>query len=1152
MEWTKAQETAINIPRRDVLVAAAAGSGKTATLTERVLRAITRRDDPTDIDRLLIVTFTEKAAAELKTRIRNKLTEISAKDPDDLRIKRQISLLPSASISTIHAFYGKLVREGAAKLGLPPKLRNIEDDEREFIMHRVMDSVIDSYYEGNKGDGFDIEDADALFDTFEKLRPDESLYRIMRGLYKTAASYPETVGFYKNCADECFAASEDFSSCKYYSFIRQRCCAALNSVIDPLKEMSEEYCDNSMYVNKYLPAAQTVIDNIALINDAFDKGYGTLYDRMANLPKLPQLNGVKGDRPYDSDFKRLREIYTKKTEELKRFCSYDPEDTAAICKKTGVLCDGIYRFLSRFDRAFTEEKISAGVMTFEDMEHYAYRLVCGDPEFARSVAERFDDIYVDEYQDVNGIQDEFFAALGKGRRFMVGDVKQSIYSFRGSDAGIFTSYRNEFPQYTDGAPGPSVLFLSDNFRCGKPIIDFTNEVFSAVFGCGDKVPYEKEDELVFGKQCEKREDVPVTVKLCVGGTVEDEAEYAAKQIKKLLKSGKKDDGTPITLSDIAVLCRKKEICDSVEKVFTANGLPCVNTSDSNLFFAPEILLAVSLLSAIDNPVRDVPLAAAMKSPIFGFTLDELAVIRSQTREGTLYDAVQAYAENENGEKCRAFLKRLNYFRNRARTMQTDKFIRLFYKETSLLSLIWNDCDKGLPENRKSNLLTLYDLARKYESDSFKGLYGFVRYCEEMIENDSSFKTAYDPMGRITVQTIHMSKGLEYPVCFIMNANKQFNTTYNNGMINSDHSLGLGIRVTGDDGIQRVGPIYRAVALKKDSDLITDEACLFYVAATRAKKYLYITASPKTLPKFSKDASALSLAGCRSFLDFLKISLDGSESSCVIVTDDGEAEEAAAENAVSGDAVTDAAKDLSEELLGIYNYEYPYKEAASLPKKAAVSSLFPGYLDKDDEVVDLFEKTEPLPLILPDYSGESGEHDAASRGTATHLFMQFCDLERAASDAEAEAERLAAEGFIKAETVKLINFREVRRFFTSDLYRRMRSAKDNGRLFRREYRFNVELDAADFATDGNKKTALQNESLLVQGVIDCFFEEEDGTVTVADYKTDRVGSSDNDIAAFADRHRLQLGYYKTAVERISLMSVGRCELYSFCLGRSVAL
>ena len=1155
MNWTKAQSDAINISRRDVLVAAAAGSGKTSTLTERVISAICRDKDPVDISRLLIVTFTEKAAEELKIKIRKKLQEKAQNEPSNNRIKRQLALLPTASISTIHSFYIRVLREGFSELGLPPRLRVADEGSVEMIRRRVCNDVIDAYYNDAVEDGYRIDNADDFFDTFEHIRPGESLCDTLCELYDTVASYPEFIDFYKNCEEKYKEYADDFGKSEHFRYFTESAKKRFANILSGFDQLEADYADDEEFQSKYRPAAlycEDLIRQALALLDTAD--YKKLYGFFGKAPEFPRNKPVKGDPGFKDAQNDLKKKFTKEFDNAAKVLSFNEDDVKKICLTTSYLCGCIYKVLSKFEKEFSAEKLSSGTVDFNDMERYAHRLLCrGNKDFAKKISDRYDEIYVDEYQDVNGIQDEIFAAISKNDRFMVGDVKQSIYSFRGADPTLFSSYRQSFKPYDPEIPDPSVIFLSENFRCGKHIIDFTNEVFRTVFGADERIPYSKEDELVYGKG--EGEDIPVKFTVFEGGRIRDEAEYAAKEIKRLLKEGTKDDGTPLALSDITVLCRKGPACAAVEKVFSEHGLNCVNTSDKTFFDSPEVLLTVSILSAVDNPISDVQLAAAMKSPVFGFTLDELAQIRLHSPKEPLYIALRSYAEETGDEKCLDFLKTLSYLRYRSRTVPTDKFIRLLYKETRLLSVVYNEYDKKEPSDRRANLILLYELARKFESDTFKGLYGFISYCREMTERGKSFKVASDDAGKITVQTIHGSKGLEYPVCFIIGAGMKFNTDYNKKSIIADRRLGLGIRIKTEDDAIITGPLYKAEVMKKSDDQITDEACLLYVAMTRAKKYLYITASSTKEPVFSGGTYSASCSGANSFLDLLRASLDGCGGSYEYKSIPAEEpeEEPEKEEKAPAPRTEDSVNDEEfASLKQIYSYEYPYKEASALPKKAAVSKLYPRYLDTDDEAVDVFGEEEPLSLILPDYAGTEKTASAAQRGTSTHLFMQFCDFEKAEADVKAEAQRLVDRGFIKEENRELISYKEAEAFFDSDLYKRMKAAQSAGRIFCREYRFNIELDAPDFTLDTQRKKSLTDEKLLVQGVIDCFFEEEDGSVTVVDYKTDRIYGGEDAVAEFKERHAMQLSYYKKAVERIALMPVGKCELYSFCLGRSVVL
>jgi ATP-dependent helicase/nuclease subunit A len=689
MNWTKAQSDAINISRRDVLVAAAAGSGKTSTLTERVISVICRDKDPVDISRLLIVTFTEKAAEELKIKIRKKLQEKAQKEPSNNRVRRQLSLLPTASISTIHSFYIRILREGFSELGLPPRLRVADEGSVEMIRRRVMNDVIDAYYNDAAEDEYRIENADEFFDTFEHIRPGEKLYDTLCELYDTVASYPEFIDFYKNCEEKYKEYANDFGKSEHFRYFKASAKKRFANILSGFDQLEADFADDEEFQNKYRPVAlycEDLIKQTLSLLDAAD--YKTLYEFFGKSPDIPRNKPVKGEPAFKDAQNALRDAFKTEFGKAGKLLSFNEEDVKKICLQTSYLCGCIYKVLSKFEKEFSAEKLSAGMVDFTDMERYAHRLLCrGNGEFANKIKNRYDEIYVDEYQDVNRIQDAIFASVSKNNRFMVGDVKQSIYSFRGSDPTVFSEYRDRFSPFDSGKAAPSVIFLSENFRCGKPIIDFTNEVFGHVFGQGGAIPYTKDDELVFGKTAQVREDVPVKLAVFPGGNIEDEAEYAAKEIKYLLKNGKKDDGTKITLSDIAVICEKGKVCKAVEKVFSERGLDCVNTSDKSFFDAPEVLLVISLLSAIDNPMTDVALAAAMKSPVFGFTLDELAKIRLHKQNEPLYTALCSFAEDTGDEKCAAFIRKLSYLRYRSRTMQTDKFIRLFYRQTSVLSVI---------------------------------------------------------------------------------------------------------------------------------------------------------------------------------------------------------------------------------------------------------------------------------------------------------------------------------------------------------------------------------------------------------------------------------------------------------------------------------
>lgn len=1159
MNWTESQKKAIEFPNTDVLVSAAAGSGKTATLTERVLRAVLDPDAPVDIRRMLIVTFTKKAAFELRVKIRKKLESYLESDPENAAVRRQLTLLPSADISTIHSFYIKLLRKNFAALGLPPKIGVSEESEFLQLKKTMMNDLIESYYNGEITGEYEIDDPETFFTSLSGEKTDENLCDVFSFLYSNASSYKEHLSYYKICAETAKKAESDYSNSPYYAYLRSYVIRKLEYFRDGFEKIYDDYGDDEQFQERYQQTIDVCYTHAKLALAAFEKfGYAEAREFAINLPFIPDFGRTSGSPGFAPVCKDLKGKYVKLVRErIPPLFSFTPAQTAEICKRTSDIYMNIYKFLSNFDDLFLERKLKYKKLEFNDLERYAYKLLCGEngeptPE-AAAVSESYDAIFIDEYQDVNSTQDAIFRAVSHNDRFMVGDIKQSIYGFRGSEPQLFSEYRKRAENKKPGEQVPDVLFLSDNFRCGKPVVDFTNMIFSKLFGADSaEIPYSEADGLVFAKKADVQEDVKVKVNVFAGpARDDDEKDHIVRQIKELLERGTKDSGERMSPADITVLCRKEDACKEIEKALKEKGVPVASASQKGFFDAPEIILTVSLLTAIDNPMRDIPLASVMRSPIFGFTADELALIRRNSPDTVFCEAVEAYAETENGKKCAEFLKRLAAFRKKSAKLPLEKFIRYIYGETAVMTLAFNKKDKGNKETRKSNLRKFYDLARKFDYGAYGGLSDFVAYCDSLVKNGKSVDVpAEKNEGSVTVQTIHKSKGLEYDAVFLYSANGDFTKTANK--ILNDRELGVAVSVMIGDSFVR-GPVYDAITAKYLDNCVRDEMRLLYVAITRARKYLFITGKTgRGLPAkltADGDVSLERVMGCKSYLDMVFLTVPEGETGCSVLAVEDKTVSAAAAKTEPAVGVTSYDAAFEQTVRDNIAFEYPYKTLSRLPNKVSVSKLYPAMLDSDETVCDIDPETA-IPLIIPDGEQSEEEITAAARGTATHLFMQFCDFDSAENSVKEEAARLTGKGFLTSEKAEMLYEDEIKEFFSSGLYKRMSGARQSGRLFFREFRFNIGLDAAEFTNDPETKKELENETLLVQGVVDCFFEEEDGTVTVCDYKTDRIGKSREAVAAFADRHRLQLTYYKKALERITKKKVGRLVLYSFCIGREV--
>lgn len=701
--WTKQQLEAIIDRGHNLLVSAGAGSGKTAVLTERIIRRLCDNENPAEITRMLVVTFTKAAAAELKARISSALNEQLAHDPANRRLARQLMQLDRAKICTIHSFCLDLLREHFAILGIPADFRVADDAESKLLRQNLMNELIEDYYAGKSiPTEYAIDDFGRLADSLVGIKADDKLADKLLKLYTLFESYRDSIGFLEKFAHELETdASCDFGESRCGQVTLRIVSERLEYYRGQLADALPDLMNDDLLSRAYLPAIEQDIDYIReVIRLCSNQDYAGLFKQM-NSYSAARLGAVRGASDEVKAIKDKRDRFKKERDKLaKKFCSLTPEKIAANQQRTADMLSQLYRLLALFDERIKKEKHRRAIVDFSDLERLAYTLLVtsdGRPtDTAHSISELYDEIYIDEYQDVNSVQDAIFAAVSReNNRFMVGDVKQSIYGFRGAEPDIFQSYRQSYAHLDDAenaSPSGYTIYLSDNFRCDKEIIEFTNLVSERLFtNATGALPYYPEDGLVHSKSGEEQ-GIPVRL-LIVGSddtadsgsdsddnAVDDlsadntdgtdgtdgadstegaesedistaEAICVATEIKRLLANGKKDDGSPIRPSDIAILMRSAKT-DSVPfcAVLEAAGIPVYNNLAGDFFENAEILLALCLLNTIDNPGRDIYLAGLLKSQLFEFTLDELILIRRHVVKGSLYDALSAYTIDTDFEK----------------------------------------------------------------------------------------------------------------------------------------------------------------------------------------------------------------------------------------------------------------------------------------------------------------------------------------------------------------------------------------------------------------------------------------------------------------------------------------------------------------------
>lgn len=1161
INFTPSQEAAISSRDGNILVSAAAGSGKTAVLSERLARSICSESENIDISEVLVVTFTRAAATSLKVKIAEKLKEkIKEQREKGNRtndLVRQLMSVNSASISTIHSFCFDLIKQNFKELSLSPSVRIGDDTEMQVLLSEVCEGVIDRWYEEHG------EEFEEICDVFVSVR-DNYLSKRFIDLYEKLRSYVDGIdvlinGAFQSGSTEQARALAERIVCDnieryfvgYDKILEQASLAALGSeAVKKARYLTYTY-DLDFIRNR----ASRVKEGDLASYIAYMQDYAPA--------KMPNLSSKDKDEEIAA-FDDLRNAFKKKIEEFKKIYSVTVDsDFDGAIEKTRRFCRILNQFMRDLDNAYLERKRELALLDYTDLERFAVMLL-GNERIANSVKHRFKKIYIDEYQDVSPLQDEIFKRISTDNRFMVGDIKQSIYRFRGAAPDLFSEYRRSFEDHDPNVPKTSArIFLSENFRCDENIIRFSNLVFEKLFNANSgKVEYRKEDALVFSKKKEenRKDDHTVSIRLVESDekdSTQDEAKWVAKEIAHLMKNGVKG-------KDICIILRSTKNTASVfVDALMERGIRSCGGAKTSFFHNSEVMLAVSVLCAIDNPTRDIWLAGALKSPTFNITADELVAVAAK-KKGSLYKSLVAYTEENDFVKGRFFLETLKKLREEAQSMPVSVIIREIYQQLGLKYDVL--LDDSLSIIAKDNLEKLYEMARSFEANSFRGLHAFIKHIDAMMEKDvkdSDDESEY-PDDYVRIMSVHHSKGLEFPVCFICDTAKRHNLQDNYGDLLMDDKLGVGMRLKDGTGFLKYDTLpRRALSILGTDDSLDEEMRGLYVALTRAREKLYITASGKKIDKNADDyrrisefsSPAICMSGGTSYFKWIMTSLGQNDPCFEVMTvrpDDREEERVIIDRA---EEKTDRSDEFKAELSKISeNLEFTRKigelwKNELIPAKMSVSVLTPSVLDDDGSAALL---TNSGFTDKPDFMSDSQSASATERGIATHMFMQFCDF--AGVDeygVSLELARLVSKGFLDKASAELVDTKKLEGFFASALYKDM---KKSSKLYR-EKRFNVMLPAKDFTQNETLAAELERSDtkILVQGVMDCFFELEDKSLCIVDYKTDRINGTPDEVASeLRARYTDQLTYYKRACEIITGRPVSKLLIWSFALSDTVEI
>lgn len=1163
MKYTDEQLKVINAGNRNVLVSAAAGSGKTAVIVERIIRKVI--DGGTDIDRLLVVTFTKAAAREMKERIRDALEAAIMEHPGNTHLEKQLTLVFSAQITTIDSFCLDLIRNNFNICSIDPGFRVADEGELTMLRADTLSALMDRQYEDN-GDGSVFYD---FLEHFSTKRSDEDVTETIIKLYDFAMSRPDPEGFLKGLAAEYSISDADDLEKK--KFVRQTVQTASLEIKDAavMLEKAVRLCEKPGGPYIYAPMLEEELRQAQNIMSA--GSFSAMYAAFGTL-QYARLSSKKDDS-IDAELrervKTLRNAAKKRMQDVQaRFFFTDTDTIIKDMSADRFLVEELSRLSLEFLQSFREAKKKRGIVDFSDLEHLALEIL-GDAETRARYSSHYDEIIIDEYQDSNRVQEAIFSSVSNGHDyFCVGDVKQSIYSFRDACPELFM---DRYKNYGSGKDETSELItLSKNFRSRGRVLDAVNSVFAQIMTSSvGGIDYDDRAALHDGgayklKRDDDKAEFIISQEDPETDRKETEAQCVASRIKELhgifdVEDRKTGLVHKCTYHDIVILLRAVTGWEDVfMNVLKENGIPVHAESRSGYLLSDEIRSIMNFLNVIDNPLQDIELTGVLSSVFGDFSDDDLALVRAFDMKGSFYSALKKCAAGEGllSEKAAGFIRKLSAYREMTAYTPIHELIEVIIRDHGYDHIV-----RSMPagEKRLANLHMLLYRAREFEKTSYRGLFHFIRYIENMKKYDIDFGEA-DTTGEnddaVRIMSIHHSKGLEFPVVFLCGLAKKFNQSDSRSRLMADDELGAGLDHT--DPFRRVryrSLIKNVIAEKQKRAGLGEELRVLYVAMTRAEEKLIMTCTaPAAAEKLVSDVSS---AG--SMADMIAYACDNAEDieNCIesrnvsiegLMADRTVTE---AELADSGRAFAEGLKvhtvadDRAEEaLIRVFDYKYPHMDSEHVPQKVSVSVLKHEAMEEAGIKIEAVteEKKQCIPRFISGLETQpGGPVIGALRGTAYHTAFEnlpFGEI-HSLEDVRKLSDMLVVKNKLSARAAGMIDPEDILKFAESPLAARMTAACRDGRLFR-EQPFVILVNAEQIDS-----TYPADESVMVQGIIDAFFEEN-GSYVIMDYKTDRV----RDPSELVLRYRAQLDYYAQALRQITGREATEEIIYSVTLGMEI--
>lgn len=1177
VKWTTDQQHAIECCKGSVLVSAAAGSGKTAVLVERVIRRLTDEDNPCSAEDLLIVTFTRAATAQMREKIGAAILKRLSEDPTDRHLRRQYMLLPFAKICTIDSFCNDLVRENFHALGISPDYSLLDNETAVIMKNDVCEAMLERAYEEDSDGSFS-----GLSDMMSSGSSDEDFAKLIIKMYDISTAYPFPDLWLDSLIEE--YSQPDINKSCWGGIIKKYVCDMLDYCVSSSNDMMTAMESDSIVADAYGAAVQSDINMYAELREKVNRDWDEALEAF-NTVKYVGLGRVP--KGYESETKNAVMTARKKLKDLLKkvpniMCVSSGEHSEDVRLMRGPVTK-LIELVKQFGREYSAEKDKMNSADFSDILHRALNLLAVSDgrggyiktDLARELSSHYVEILVDEYQDINEAQDMIFKAISadENNLFTVGDVKQSIYRFRQAMPEIFLRRRSTTHSFESGKY-PLGITLGSNFRSRVGVTSCVNYIFRQLMSTeAGELEYDDSEALNAAAKYPER-DTPdcelhvVTDKGNRADTLEAQARYVARYIDRTVREGKMlvtKGGAlhPASYGDFCILLRTAKNVSSVyANALSERGIPVFSPETGGFFEAAEISFILSLLRVLDNPVQDIPLAAVMLSPLFGFSAGELADIRASAKERLeegetepLYRSVAASAD-EGDEKAAAFLKKIESLRRLSLTLSAGELVRRVCEETGFDAIAGAMPDG---ERRRLNIGLLCDYAEKYEAAGNLGLSGFIRFIDKVARTSGDLATAARPSENadiVRIMTVHQSKGLEFPICILADMQHAFNERDNTESVLISSSAGLGMKRRTEDGISVYDTASRRAAVITSERMgRSEEMRVLYVALTRAKENLIMVTSvpnpEKGLAKVAVEcgigerANPFAVLRMNNFSDLVLTALmrhpaadelrklssvdvpiflpEKDRFKLKVVVSDSESfmTESANEQKIAAKPV------FFDEVCERLDYSDPRSVLSSVPAKRAASDGSERGINRE-----YFASSRPAFM-------SSGGLTPAQRGTATHKFMQFSNYAAARADIESELARLVDGGFLSEDEGKAVNVSAAKRFFMSSLAERI-FASDN---VMREKKFAALFPAKFFYPELTGEAA--EEKIVVQGIADCVFVE-DGKLVIVDYKTD----TGVDAEALLDRYSAQLGIYREALSQALGMPVKETLLYSFFMNSTV--